>query len=103
MNYFKNTSDGTLTDLTNLTLIEEEYTFYSTVTFDFDGKLRNQHPNFIATCLCKVLSFKVILSIRSGFDGFFVVTRVVTFSYIQYVILTEYKKTQDKLQCHSIY
>ena len=75
MHYFKNTSDNTLSDLSNLnlalnqSLIEEEQTFYSTVTFDFNGKLRNQHPNFIATCLCKVLHLKVILYTRSGFDG----------------------------------
>ena len=69
MRYFWNTSDDTLTDLTNLSLLDEEQTFYSTVTFDFNGKLRNQHPNFIATCLCKVPNFKVILCTRSGFWG----------------------------------
>ena len=74
MHYFKNTSDDTLFDLAknlalNHSLVEEELTFYSTVTFDFNGKLRNQHPNFIATCLCKVLNLKVILYTRSGFYG----------------------------------
>ena len=75
MHYFKNNSDDALSDLSNLNLIlnqsllKEELTFYSTVTFDSNGKLRNQHPNFIATCLCKVLHFKVILCARSGFCG----------------------------------
>ena len=75
MHYFKNSSDDTLSDLSNLnlmlnqSLLKEELTFYSTVTFDSNGKLRNQHPNFIATCLCKVLHFKVILCVRSGFCG----------------------------------
>ena len=66
MNYFKNTSDNTISDLANMDLLDEEKMFYSTVTFDLNGKLRNRHPNFIAICLCQVLDFKVILTARKS-------------------------------------